>query len=120
MKDVVALSKAVWNFCNTHGCDNKRRYLISLSVEELAGNIIKHGFSHDKKHHSIDVRVVKNDDDYIVRIRDDCPIFDPVKQLELYSDEDLMNHFGLRMIISMAKDVQYTCVFKLNNLTVRV
>ena len=46
--------------------------------------------------------------------------FDPVNQHELYSDEDLMNHFGLRMIISMSKDVQYTCLFKLNNLIVRV
>lgn len=119
-EEVVALSEAVWDFCDAHGCNEKTKYLISLSIEELAGNIIQHGFSKDKKRHSIDVRVVKNGDDYIVRIRDDCLIFDPVEQLELYSDENPTHHIGLRMISAMAKDLQYTCIFKLNNLVIRV
>ena len=88
MDEVVRLSQKVWNFCDDHGCDEKRKYVMAMCVEEMAGNIIKYGFSHDHKEHSIDVRVVKNGDDYMLRIHDDCPIFDPVKQLELYSDEE--------------------------------
>lgn len=46
--------------------------------------------------------------------------FDPLKRLQLYSPEDPMYHIGLRMIIKTAKEVQYTCILKLNNLVVRI
>ncbi|MBR6007208.1 MAG: ATP-binding protein, partial [Clostridia bacterium] len=96
MDEVAALSRSVWDFCETHGCDGRRKYLMSLAVEEMAGNVIEHGFTKDRKHHSIDVRILKKDDEYILRIRDDCIIFDPVKQLELYSDDEPAHHMGLR------------------------
>ena len=66
------------------------------------------------------MRVLKKYDEYILRIRDDCIIFDPIKRLELYSDDEPAHHMGLRMIIGMAKDVRHTSVLKLNNLLVRV
>lgn len=120
MDEVTHLSQAVWDFCTAHGCEARKRYLMSLSVEEMAGNVIKHGFSKDKQKHSIDIRILKKGDDYILRIRDDCMIFDPVEQLSLYSGEDRSHHFGLRLIIGLARDVQYTCILKLNNLLIRI
>ena len=119
MDEVVELSQEVWAFCEAHGCDLQRKYLMSLAVEEMAGNVIEHGFTKDKKHHSIDVRVLKKGEEYILRIRDDCLIFDPVKQLELYSDADPAHHMGLRMIMATADSVQYTSILKLNNLLIR-
>lgn len=119
-EEVTILSREVWDFCTEHGCENRQRYLLSLSVEEMAGNIIKHGFSHDEKSHSIDVRIIKKQEGFLVRIRDDCLIFDPVNQLKLYSEEDRMHHMGLRMIITTAKDVQYTSILKLNNLLIKL
>ena len=118
-EEVVELSKAAWDFCETHGCDMRRMYAISLAVEEMAANTVLEGFR-PGKHNSIDMRILKKEDEYIVRIRDDCLIFDPVKQLQLYSDEVPMHHMGLRLAISMAKDVQYTAALRLNNLVVRV
>ena len=120
MEEVAALSQEVWDFCSSYGCDERRRYLMSLSVEEMAGNIIDHGFSKDTSPHSIDVRIMHKGDDFIIRIRDDCLIFDPVNQLKLYSDDDLTHHMGLRMIIKTAKVVRYTSALKLNNLFIRV
>ena len=119
MDEVVELSRRAWNFCKEHNCDRKRCYMVSLSVEELAGNVIKHGFV-DKKKHTIDVRIIKKDDDYYLRFRDDCLIFDPLKQLPLYSEDDLVYHIGLRMIIKRSKEMHYTCMLKLNNLLVRI
>ena len=92
---------------------------MTLSVEEMVKNVVEHGFT-DGKHHSVNVRVLKKGDDYILRIRDDCLIFDPVKQLRLFSAEDRASHYGLRMITGLAKEVRYTCVLKLNNLVVRI
>ena len=86
----------------------------------MAGNIIKHGFIHDNRKHSIDIRIIKKEDGLILRIRDDCYIFDPVNQLSLFSDEDMTYHIGLRMIFKASKEVKYTSILKLNNLLVRV
>lgn len=88
-------------------------------MEELAGNIIEHGFK-DGKNHCIDLRIIKKDDSYIVRMRDNCILFDPKKQLELFSNEDLTRHIGLRMAFAMANDIQYTSVLKLNNLIIKI
>ena len=118
--EVNRLSQDVWDFCSEHGCSDSKTYLVSLSVEEMVGNVIQHGFNRDKHKHSVDVRVIKKDEDIILRVRDDCTVFDPVKQLELYSEKDKKHHIGIRMIIRSAKSVQYTCVLKLNNLLVRV
>lgn len=115
----AALAGQVWDFCTRQGCDKRRRYLMTLSVEEMVKNVAEHGFR-DGKRHSVNVRVLKKGDDYILRIRDDCLIFDPVKQLRLFSAEDRASHYGLRMITGLAKEVRYTCVLKLNNLVVRI
>ena len=120
MTEVAKLSQEVWGFCEAYGCDDRRKYLMSLAVEEMAGNVIEHGFSKDKKNHSIDVRIIHKGEDYIIRIRDDCLIFDPVSQLKLYSDDDPAHHIGLRMIIRTAKNVRYTSFLRLNNLFIKI
>ena len=55
MEEVAALSQEVWAFCDAHGCDARRRNLLSLAVEEMAGNVVEHGFTKDQKTHSLDV-----------------------------------------------------------------
>ena len=119
MDQVMQLTNAVWNFCDSHSCDSTKRNHLVLSVEELARNMIQHGFT-DNKTHCIEVRVLKKRDGYYVRFRNDCLIFDPVKQIQLLSDEDPTYHIGLRMIAGIAKDIQYTCVLKLNNILVKI
>ena len=119
MDDVMQLTDAVWKFCDAHDCDSTQRNHLVLSVEELAGNVIRHGFA-DGKPHCIEVRILKKPSGYYCRFRDDCLIFDPVRQVRLLSDEDPTYHIGLRMIAALAKDIQYTCVLKLNNILVKI
>ena len=119
MDDVMQLTDAVWNFCDAHDCDSTQRNHLVLSVEELAGNVIRHGFA-DGKPHCIEVRILKKPSGYYCRFRDDCLIFDPVRQVRLLSDEDPTYHIGLRMIATLAKDIQYTCVLKLNNILFKI
>ena len=117
--EVIALSKAAWDFCDQHGCDGRRKYIISLAVEEFATNTVMTGFL-PGHHNIIDMRILKKGDDYIVRIRDNCAIFDPVKQLQLYDHNVPAHHMGLRLAIETASSVQYTTILKLNNLVIRV
>ena len=93
--------------------------LVGLCVEEITVNIIDHGFTKDKKPHSIDVRMVVQGDRRIIRIRDNCVNFDPTKYLELHRDKDgdPAAHIGLRMVMSMVKEAEYINTLGLNNLT---
>ena len=119
MDGVMRLADAVWNFCELHGCDSATRNHLVLSVEEFAGNMIRYGFT-DGKPHCIEARILKKPGGYYVRFRNDCLIFDPVRQVKLLSDEDPTYHIGLRMIAGLARDIQYTCVLKLNNILVKI
>ena len=90
-----------------------------MTAAELPLPVIRHGFA-DGKPHCIEVRILKKPSGYYCRFRDDCLIFDPVRQVRLLSDEDPTYHIGLRMIAAIAKDIQYTCVLKLNNILVKI
>ena len=119
MDEVIKNSIDVWNFCERHGIKDKRRFLFSLFVEEMAGNLIRHGFQ-DNKPHCIDIRIVKKNEDLILRLRDDCFPFNPKTYRDMFFPEDVTEHIGIRMVISLAKDVQYVNNMKTNNLTILV
>jgi LytS/YehU family sensor histidine kinase len=89
-------------------------------MEEMAGNIIDHGFVKDKKKHSVDVRVVHKGNEVILRLRDDCVPFDPGERSKMTGSEDPVKNIGIRMIYKMAKEVQYQNIFGLNVLTMRI
>ena len=118
-EEVVMLSQAAWRFCEDHGCDYERKYAISLAVEEMAMNTLLTGVR-PGRHNRISMRILKKGEEYILRIRDDCLIFDPVRQLKLYDEKVPAHHMGLRMAIGLAKEVRYTTLLRLNNLVLRV
>ncbi len=120
MEDVVSVSERVQSFCLSRGIDARRAYLAALSMEEMAGNIVDHGFRKDQKRHCVDVRVVHKDDDLILRIKDDCVPFDPGERRQIAENDDITKNIGIRMIFKLARDVQYQSILGLNVLTIRV
>ncbi len=89
-------------------------------MEEMAGNIVQHGFPKDRRRHTIDVRAVHKNGSLILRIKDDCIPFDPAEKQRMAEAEDPTKNIGVRMIFRMASDVQYRNTFGLNVLTIRV
>jgi anti-sigma regulatory factor (Ser/Thr protein kinase) len=118
--EVVTISEKVQTFCLERGIDNRRSYLAGLALEELAGNIIKHGFGADSRDHTIDVRVVHKGDDVILRLRDDCIPFDPVTMRNMAERDDAGKNIGLRMIFGILKDIEYQNLLGLNVLTMKI
>ena len=118
--EVVTVARSVQDFCLKRGIDSKRSYLAALFLEEMAGNIVQHGFTKDKKNHSIDIRVVHKDDDVILRIKDDCRPFDPATRREITDPEDITKNIGIRMIYKLADDIEYKNMLGLNVLTARI
>lgn len=115
-EDVVIVSQQAAEFCESHGLTGRISNSIALSIEEMSNNIVSHGFT-GKKDHSIDVRVMIKDTSPVLRIRDNCANFDPVKYLELHSDDDPAAHIGIRMVMKLVKDANYVNSLGLNNLT---
>ena len=120
IEDVVTISQRVQAFCEEKGIDAHRSYLAGLAMEEMAGNIVDHGFTKDKKKHSVDVRVVHKDNDLILRLKDDCVPFDPRERQKIADPDDVTKNIGLRMIFKMAEDIQYQNILGLNVLTIKV
>lgn len=119
-EEVVNIAEQVQRFCTEKGLEERKAYLSGLFLEEMAGNIVDHGFTKDKKEHSVDVRVVCKDGDVILRLKDDCIPFDPKQRASIADPEDITKNFGIRMVYSMAKDISYQNILGLNVLTIRI
>ena len=120
MEDAIAFSEQAYDFCLKRGVDKKKAGIVSLAAEEMAGNVIKHGFSDGKKH-KLELRLVYVDDELILRSRDDCRTFDPKAYYQsVYENEDPTVNIGIRMVVNLAREVKYSSTLKLNNMMVKV
>jgi anti-sigma regulatory factor (Ser/Thr protein kinase) len=120
MNDVVNISERVIDFCKSRNLPDKISMLAGLSIEEMAGNVVDHGFTKDKKKHTVDVRVVHKDDQVILRIKDDCVPFDPGDRQKIAESDDITKNIGIRMIFKIAGDIQYQNILGMNVLTIRI
>ena len=118
--EVVKVSRAVNDFCIKRGIDSRRVYMASLFLEEMAGNIVEHGFTKDGKNHSIDIRVVHKDNNVILRIKDDCVPFDPATRKDIIDPGDPARNIGIRMIYNLNHNIEYKNMLGLNVLMVRL
>lgn len=118
MDDVVGLSRRIGPFCKNFGIDDKRSFYVSLCVEELAGNIVEHGFPCGSSQHNCSVRLLVKDGSLMLRFRDDCRYFNLCKRYESLQPDDPLSGIGIRMVYGIAKDVQYTNILNTNTLII--
>ena len=119
MEEVVKASEAARQFLLRQGAGERRAGLLALSIEEMGGNIIRWGFGEGKKH-SIDIRVVKGDNLWTLRLRDNCPRFNPKEWLALHSDADKLKNFGIRTVCALAREVRYSSTLGMNYLLIEL
>ena len=121
MEEVTRLSEQVIPFCEERGIGKKEANRLALCVEEMAGNVIEHGFSDGEPHH-LEVRVLVKDGAVILRLRDDCRKFDLREKAESweFDPEHPEKNIGIRMIMRVARDVAYTNTMNTNNLIITV
>ncbi len=120
LSEVMSVSGQVIDFCRSRGIDERRASMSGLFLEEMAGNVVAHGFTKDKKKHTVDIRVVHKEDDIILRIKDDCTAFDPGERVSAVDPEDRVKGVGIRMVFRIAKDVKYQNMLGLNVVTIRI
>lgn len=118
-EDVPRVSAAVQTFCMDNGVSSRNALVLALATEELANNVVNYGFRAGRSN-QISVRVTGQGTDWQLRIRDNCPLFDPQKYVRLFEKEDITEHIGIRMIAQMAADFQYFNSMNMNQVVVRV
>ena len=79
ISDVTSTAERTQEFCKERGFEKKKALYTALCLEEMTRNVVEHGFNGDKEKHYLEARVVHKPDKIILRIKDDCPAFDPVE-----------------------------------------
>ncbi len=120
MDEVVHVAEKVQQFCLEKGLDARRAALAGLAMEEMAGNVVSHGFRKDNKKHSVDIRVVYKNNGVVLRIKDDCKPFDPGERKKSTVPSDPVSNIGIRLVFKIAESVEYQSVLGLNVLSVRI
>lgn len=118
IEDVTNTAEQVQRFCSARGLDAKTSYYAALCLEEMAGNVVAHGFRGDSKKHMAEAHVVYKDGSIMLRIKDDCVPFDPVEMEKTFSPDDPMKNIGIRMVDRIAKETEYQNLMGLNVLTI--
>lgn len=81
-------SEKIQQFCADHGIDTKHSYFAALCMDEMASNVVKHGFSSDNKEHTLNTKVVYKNKTITLRIKDDCRPFNPKEMADFTSENE--------------------------------
>ena len=91
-EDISLVAEQIQLFCRGHKIDAKTGMKAALCFEELAVNIINFGFPKCKGQPNIDLRMVYSHDELVMRLRDNCPMFDVehniAKEIDNCEDEE--------------------------------
>lgn len=118
MEEIVSVSGQIIEFCERQQIDSRRAHFAGLCLEEMAGNVITHGFAADGKDHSIDLRVVRSGDRIILRMRDNCTAFNPRQREESWQMDDSGKNIGIHLVFRIAESVEYQQLLGLNSLKI--
>ena len=120
MESVVGVSGKLQEFCKERGIDKRRAFLASLFLEEMAGNVVMHGFKADKKKHYIQVCIACRPETLILSIKDDCIPFNIEHRAQIMDQEDVTKNIGIRMVSKTASEMHYQNILGLNVLSIRL
>jgi len=117
---VTQTAERIQQFCQSQGMSAKTAFHAGLCLEEIAGNIVRHGFGADRTPHRIDVRVVFLAEGVLLRVKDDCIPFNPEEWHDITSPADSCANVGVRLVYGVAKEVEYRNLLGLNVLSITI
>ena len=105
MEDVRSISEEAVAFCEKNGYSQKTAFYVGLCIEEMAGNVLEHGFR--RAGCRADVRLVSKNSELTIRVRDNCREFDPRKRIDLFDPEHPEKNVGIRIVAKTARNIDY-------------
>ena len=120
MDGVIGVSSTLQKFCQDRKIDRRRAFFASLFLEEMAGNVVKHGFAADEKKHIIRVCIACRPETLILSIKDDCVPFNIEQRAQMMDQKDKTKNIGIRLVSSVASEMHYQNILGLNVLSIRL
>ena len=114
LDDAIAKSEEARIFCLNHGGDKRKANLMALYVEEMATNIVRHGKTKSRKGLCVDYRLYVKENRICLTLRDYCEAFDPTRYYEIHEGDDVTRNIGIRMVMKLADEVNYSYTFNSN------
>lgn len=115
---IEGISEEIMAFCREKGIDKRRTFYTALCADEMLRNTVEHGFA-DGKPHGLSMRLVKKGDDLILRIRDDCKLFDIAKKYNEIKDKKDFANIGIKIVMGTCKNLLYVNSLNTNNIIIR-
>ncbi len=117
--EVIAASRSIEEFCKKNQMPLKKTMLVSLFVEELLMFVLKKGSKNEKQY--IDIRLHVFVEKVVLRIRYCGKKFDPVKEYDEEDSDDVISEaMGVGLVKKMSSQLEYSDIFGINNLLVRL
>lgn len=111
MEEVLMISSGIHKFAKNRNIDIRMINVLALTIEEIAGNIVKHSFTPGQKRW-LDLTILDKDDRVIVCLRDNGKAFDSVAFAASHQMEQ--EYLGIRLIYGLAEEFTYRRVMGLN------
>lgn len=115
MEEVMQISSGIYKFGRNRAISEKTLNTLSLCIEEMAGNVVRHAFRPGEKRW-LDMTVMDKPEKLIVRIRDNGSAFDPLA----YLSADNADGYGIKLIHALAEKFEYRRSMGLNNLIIHL
>jgi anti-sigma regulatory factor (Ser/Thr protein kinase) len=115
MDEVMKISTGIYKFGQNRSLSQETLHTLSLCIEEMAGNVVKHAFKPGEKRW-LDLTIVDKPETLIVRIRDNGSPFDPLAYLSAGN----VQGYGILMIQKLAESFEYRRSMGLNNLIIHL
>ena len=107
-ESVADIHEEIARFCVENGIPKNKGNLLAIAFEEAALNIINHSKSVD----TIDICLLLEDGNLIVRIRDNGTKFDP---LEYEDESDILHLNNIKLLEKITDKKDYTRIMNMNN-----
>lgn len=111
MDEVMTISSGIYKFGKNRDIDDKTLNILSLCIEEMAGNIVRHSFKEGEKRW-LDLIILDRNEHIVIRFRDNGTAFDPIAYL---NNDAPKEGYGIPLIHSFADDFEYRYNMGINN-----
>ena len=105
-EDITDISQRAVDFCIRSNYPERTAFHVGLCIEEMAGNVLEHGFGKGRNC-SADIRIVSKGRVLTIRVRDNCREFDPRKRIDIYDPGHPEINIGIRLTSGIAKQIDY-------------
>jgi sigma-B regulation protein RsbU (phosphoserine phosphatase) len=121
LPELKALNAKLTEFLEAHGVIGRAAYAVNLAIDELVSNVMRYAYVDDDTH-LIDVELVIDGRQVILRIVDDGRPFDPRTgpALDLHAEDREVGGLGLILVLDMVDALCYRRVEDKNCVEVRV